>query len=112
MSGAEGFPAEDATTPARFGQAPIPMTPPRGEDLAYQPLPGLAGRFEWLEESLVLSAVETPEGFSEQGEAYIEFDLDGSASDTFLYLDDESGRTLVLHVLPLVDVVRIRAETS
>jgi hypothetical protein len=39
----------------------------------------------------------------------VEFDVDGTASDTTVQLSDESGRSLLLHVLPLAEGVRIDA---
>ena len=54
--------------------------------------------------------LQTPEGYQDRGQSAIEFDLDGTASDTSLYLDDETGRRLVLDVLPLAYRVRIHAE--
>jgi prepilin-type N-terminal cleavage/methylation domain-containing protein len=89
------------------GQTPIPMAPVRGEERSYRPLPGQLGDFEWLEDDLVFAGLETPEGWIDRGEASIEFERDGTASYTALYLDDESGRSLVLDVLPLADAVRI-----
>jgi prepilin-type N-terminal cleavage/methylation domain-containing protein len=91
------------------GQAPIPLAAPRGQAAEFRPLPGALGRTEWLEDSLSFAGVETPEGLAEEGEVVVEFDVDGTASDTTLQLGDESGRTLLLHVLPLADGVRIDA---
>jgi hypothetical protein len=42
----------------------------------------------------------------------IEFATDGTATYTALYLDDDSGRTLVLDVLPLADTIRISDATT
>jgi hypothetical protein len=70
------------------------------------------GRFEWLEDDLAFAGLQTPEGWIERGEVSIEFERDGTASYTEIYLDDESGRTLVLDVLPLADAVRINDATS
>jgi prepilin-type N-terminal cleavage/methylation domain-containing protein len=89
------------------GQTPIPMTPPTGEQAEFRPLPGIGGRFEPLAASVFFSGVETSEGFQDRGEATIEFDYDGTGGHTSLYLDDDSGRTLILDVLPLADGVRI-----
>jgi type II secretion system protein H len=94
------------------GLAPIPMAPEHAEERAYRPLPGLMGRFEWLEDELAFAGLQTPEGWIQRGEVSIEFERDGTASYTEIYLDDESGRTLVLDVLPLADVVRISDATS
>jgi prepilin-type N-terminal cleavage/methylation domain-containing protein len=92
------------------GNSPIPMTPPLEEEVDYRPLPGSSGRFERVDPSVLIAGVETAEGYQARGETVIEFDFDGSSEDTSLYLDDDSGRTLVLDVLPLSDRVRIHAE--
>jgi prepilin-type N-terminal cleavage/methylation domain-containing protein len=92
------------------GNSPIPMTPPLLEEVDYRPLPGRSGRFERVDSSVLIAGVETAGSYQSRGEAAIEFDFDGSADGTSLYLDDESGRTLVLDVLPLADTVRIHAE--
>ncbi len=94
------------------GQSPIPMAAPRGETRAYRPLPGLMGRFERLEDSLVFAGIETPEGWIDQGRVFVSFARDGTASYTALYLDDESGGSVVLDVLPLADAVRVSDAAS
>ena len=94
------------------GETPIPMAPAHAEERVYRPLPGTMGRFEWLEDDLAFAGLQTPEGWIERGEVSIEFERDGTASYTEIYLDDESGRTLVLDVLPLADAVRINDATS
>jgi type II secretion system protein H len=94
------------------GQTPIPMAPPLAEERAYRPIPGLMGRFEWLEDDLSFVGVQTPEGWIQRGAVSVEFERDGTASYTEIHLDDESGRTLVLDVLPLADAVRISDAAS
>jgi type II secretion system protein H len=94
------------------GQTPIPMAPVLAEERAYRPLPGLMGRFEWLEDELAFAGLQTPEARIQSGQVSIEFERDGTASYIEIYLDDESGRTLVLDVLPLADAVRISDATS
>jgi hypothetical protein len=94
------------------GETPIPMAPVLAEERAYRPLPGLMGRFEWLEDDLAFAGLQTPEGWIERGEVSIECERGGTASYTEIYLDDESGRTLVLDVQPLADAVRISDATS
>ena len=88
------------------------LSAPLQDELDYHPVPGTIGRFEWLEDSLFFSGLETPEGLVERGDAVIEFDRDGTATDTSIYLDDDSGRTLELRVLPLADGVRMADVTS
>ncbi len=94
------------------GETPIPMAPTHAEQRAYRPLPGIMGRFEQIEDNLTFTGLQTPEGWIERGEVSIEFERDGTASYTEIHLDDESGRTLVLDVLPLADAVRISDATS
>lgn len=109
---AEGREPEPPAALDLRGSSPIPMAPDLGEEIAFRPVPGRSGRFAWLEDSLAFGGIETPEGFTERGDAAIEFDYDGTATDTSLFIDGEEGRTLVLRVLPLADVVRIHEETS
>ena len=109
---AEGRAPEPAAPLDLRGQTPIPMAPAYAEERAYRPLPGLMGRFEWLEDNLAFAGLQTPEGWIQRGEVSIEFERDGTASYTEIHLDDESGRTLQLDVLPLADAVRISDATS
>jgi type II secretory pathway pseudopilin PulG len=109
---AEGREPEPAAPLDLRGETPIPMAPVQAEQRAYRPLPGLMGRFEWLEDDLSFAGLQTPEGWIERGEVSIEFERDGTASYTEIHLDDESGRTLVLDVLPLADAVRINDAPS
>ena len=109
-----GQPGDQPAAPLELdlrGQTPIPMTPPSGQAAEFRPLPGVMGRFEPLDSAVFFSGVETSEGFQDRGEATIEFSYDGTADDTSLYLDDDSGRSLILDVLPLADGVRVH-ETS
>ena len=94
------------------GQSLIPMSPPLAQVRAYRPLPGLMGRFERLEDSVVFLGIETPEGWIDQGRAFVSFARDGTASYTALYLDDDTGRSVVLDVLPLADIVRVSDAAS
>jgi len=108
-----GLPPEPPEELDLRGEAPIPMTPRKSSGEAdYRVLPGVAGRFEYVESSVFITGIETSAGYQDHGEAEIEFDFDGTASDTSLYLEDESGRTLALDVLPLADGVRIREEAG
>ena len=104
---------EEAPPPLDLrGQGPIPMTPAQTGAAEYLPLPGLLGRFEWLGDSVVITGVDTEAGFTDRGEVAIEFDYDGTASDTSVHLEDENGRRIALDVLPLADGVRIHVEES
>lgn len=98
----------DETAPLDLrGSAPIPMQAPRGDERSWLPLPGTLGRFVWLEDELAFDGIETAGEWIRQGDAAVEFEWDGTTAPAAVYLDDESGRRLVLEVLPLADGVRI-----
>ena len=90
------------------GSAPIPMTPPLEATREFRPLPGMFGRETTIEESLRFQAVETPGGSIDKGEAFVDFERDGTASPTEIVLADDDGHALALEVLPLAEAVRIR----
>jgi type II secretion system protein H len=79
-------------------QTPISLAAPVEEQREYAPLPGLFGRFTYLDGDLAFAGVETPAGWVDRGEVTIDFDRD--------------GQSLVLEVLPLAEAVRIRDEPS
>lgn len=110
--GQEEAEPEPPTATDGSGRKPIDLAPPALEELDFRPLPGVVGRFVWLEDPFLFASVETPEGLVDRGDAVIEFDYDGTASDTSIFLDDGEGRTLVLRVLPLADGVRIHEDTG
>ena len=109
---AEGREPEPVAPLDLRGETPIPMAPVHAEQRTYRPLTGSMGDFEWLEDNLTFAGLQTPEGWIDRGEVSIEFERDGTASYTEIYLDDESGQTLVLDVLPLADAVRINDAPS
>lgn len=90
------------------GATPLPLAAPRTARLEYEPVPGRFGEFQYLEANLSFAGIVTPEGWIDRGDSYIAFDRDGTASYTEIFIDDESGRQVVLDVLPLADAVRIR----
>ena len=89
------------------GQAPLPLEAPLEDERSFHPVPGTLGRMTWLDESLFFEGLETPEGWIERGEAGVEFETDGTATQTAIHLADEAGHGLVLDVRPLADAVRI-----
>ena len=90
------------------GDSPLPLAAPRDATLAFRPLPGLLGRDEPLADSLRFRGVETAAGFSDSGEATIEFAPDGTSETTSVILDDDSGRALEVEVLPIAEAVQVR----
>ncbi len=89
------------------GATPIPMAPPRASARAFRPLPGLFGRANQIESSLVFQGIETADGGVARGEVFVVFERDGTASATQIVLSDDDGHALSLEVLPLADAVWI-----
>ena len=107
---AEALGEEEPLEPEAFdlrSQLPLPLEAPRGAERAFRPLPGSLGREELLEDSLGFRGVETPTGWLERGGTSIEFAMDGTTEAAAVILDDDSGRTLVIDVLPLAEAVRV-----
>ena len=78
----------------------------------YTALPNRFGRLTPLNDEVLIAGVETPSGWIEQGDAFIDFDRDGTTSYTVIVLASEDGDTLELEVMPLADAVRIRDAES
>lgn len=93
------------------GATPLPLEAP-GNGGEFEPIPGLFGRFSWLEEPVLLAGLETPDGWIDAGDTFVEFARDGSAEPSEIVLEDDSGRRLVLVVLPLDDAVRFLDEEA
>ena len=103
----------DAVTPAAAeldlrGNTPLSLTAPRGQEIAYRPIPGNFGRLQVVAEPFYFEGVETPEGWIDAGEVSVEFARDGTASYTLIHLQDASGNRIALDVYPLDERVRIR----
>jgi prepilin-type N-terminal cleavage/methylation domain-containing protein len=94
------------------GGTPLPLAAPDRGAFEFEPIPGLFGRFQWLEEPLYFAGLETTQGFIAGGDTFIEFGADGSASPTQIVIEDGSGRRIVLAVLPLDDAVRFVDEDA
>jgi prepilin-type N-terminal cleavage/methylation domain-containing protein len=118
LSAAEADPAEGAAAPEAgdpaaaepAGRAPLSLAPPQRTEGEFQALPGGFGRERPLPGDVAFAGVETEEGVAEQGVVPVAFRPDGTTSWTQILLDDESGRSRTLEVLPLADVVRILDE--
>jgi prepilin-type N-terminal cleavage/methylation domain-containing protein len=93
------------------GETPLPLAAPREEERLFRPLPGQFGTFRYIDDQMVL-AVHESGGWIEQGEVAVTFERDGTASYTEISIEDETGRTVVLDVMPLADAVRVRDETT
>ena len=108
----EDEPVEDEEPFDPTGAAPLPLEAPRGAQRAFRPLPGSLGNDARLEDSLLFRGVETPTGRVEEGSTAIEFSPDGTTEQAAVILDDDSGRALVIDVLPLAEAVRVRNAES
>jgi prepilin-type N-terminal cleavage/methylation domain-containing protein len=105
---------EEEDEPAKLdlsGRAPLDLSPPVDEELAYQPIPEHLGRQRWLEEGFFFEGIQTPEGWLTRGEAQIVFESDGTTDDSELVIVDDDENAIRLEVRPLLDTVRIVEET-
>jgi len=90
------------------GNTPLPLRAPRQPLRNFQPIPGKFGNREVVADPFYFERLETPDGPVTQGEAWVLFERDGSASYTEIYLEDKKGHVLAVDVYPLDDRVRIR----
>jgi prepilin-type N-terminal cleavage/methylation domain-containing protein len=91
-------------------RGPLDLSAPYEAELAFEPLPGMLGDTVLISDDVVISGVETSEGYLERGQVAIRFETDGTATSAAVFLGNEADRSLVLDVLPLADRVRIRDE--
>ncbi|HJO23267.1 MAG: prepilin-type N-terminal cleavage/methylation domain-containing protein [Myxococcota bacterium] len=92
------------------GLTPLPLEPSTRAARDWYPMPGTSGRFVWLDEELSITGVETTGDWIETGDVPIEFDWNGTTVPAAVHLDDESGRRLMLTIMPLAEGVRITDE--
>jgi type II secretion system protein H len=92
------------------GNSPLPLAAPREAEKTFQPVPGMFGRTQVLEDPFYFSGLQTSQGFVTQGESSVLFERDGTASYTEIYIEDGAGESIALDVFPLDDRVRIRRE--
>jgi prepilin-type N-terminal cleavage/methylation domain-containing protein len=91
--------------------APLSLEPPPLREHVFGPLPGLGGHIEDLGKEIAFVRIETEGGSVRNGEAFVHFERDGTASPAKIVLDDSEGRQLSLEILTLADSVRILDET-
>jgi prepilin-type N-terminal cleavage/methylation domain-containing protein len=91
-------------------EAVLDLSPPGNTEQEYRPLPSRFGRLDRLDDDISFVGVETRGGWVRKGNSYIAFAQDGTADHATIVLDDETGQSISLDVLPLADVVRIHHE--
>jgi prepilin-type N-terminal cleavage/methylation domain-containing protein len=106
--GLEAPPPEEE--PDLLGDAPLDLSAPAQEARSYYPIPGMFGRVRDLDPDVQFAGLETPDGWVTRGEVSIDFDRDGTASYTEIFLEDAAGRGISLHIRELDDVVRIHED--
>lgn len=90
------------------GNTPLPLEAPRAGLHEFRPIPGRFGNVDVVTDPFFVDRLETPQGTVSEGETWVVFDRDGTASHTVIHLQDPDGRALALDVYPLDDLVRIR----
>lgn len=103
--------AEDEPPPPEeideSSNAPVSLTPPRGEVRDYYPIPNRFGGDDWLPEDYYFEGVQTPEGWIQKGSVQIVFERDGTSDFAEIVLADTWDNSLTLEIQPLLDTVRI-----
>jgi hypothetical protein len=89
-------------------QKRIDLTPPRGEERAFHPLPSQLGRTVILTDGIEFAGVETDRGPVSHGAVTITFGRDGTVEPTSIVLMDGSGHRLALDLAPLDEAVLVR----
>ncbi len=90
------------------GNSPLSLEAPRAAEIAYRPIPGNFGKLQIVKHPFFFEGLETPGGWISRGEASVDFERDGSANYTEIYLEDPAGNRIALDVHPLDERVRVR----
>jgi hypothetical protein len=91
-------------------RAPLSLAPPERALGEFEALAGAFGRGMRLPGDVAFVGVETEAGVAKEGSTAVAFGADGTTDYTEIVLDDASGRSRTLEVLPLADAVRILDE--
>jgi type II secretion system protein H len=95
------------------GSSELPLAAPASAIAEFAPVADSFGNLREFEDGVFVASIETAEGAVQHGEAQLVFDRDGSADYSEIVLQEESGETQRLAVLPLDDAVRyVDAETA
>lgn len=92
------------------GNTPLDLRAPSRALRDFHPIPGNFGNREVVAHPFYVERLETPLGTLSDGEAWVQFDRDGSAEYTEIYIEDKEGHVIALDVHPLDERVRIRDE--
>ncbi len=70
---------------------PLPLRAPSSGRREYHSAPPPLGKDHWLDDSFRFAGMETPEGWLQQGDAFIGFDRDGTSVAATVVMDAVSG---------------------
>lgn len=93
-------------------EGPLSLSPPRGAERLYYPIPGRFGVTARLQPDTYFVGIDTPEGWLESGEVQVVFAVDGSSDFSELVVADAWDNKITLEVQPLLDQVRIRSDSA
>ena len=100
---------EDAAQPGEFDlSAPIPMSPPIGEEPDFFPLSGAFGRMTRLGDDFYFVGVDSEAGWFESGAVEVVFGPDGIAEYSEIRMADAWDNVVVLEIEPLIELIRVR----
>ena len=93
------------------GEKNLDLSPPRGGERSFHPLPTQIGRTVVLGDGIEFGGVETDGGAVDQGAVAITFERDGTVQPTTIVLIDASGNRVALDLAPLDEAVVVRDAT-
>lgn len=88
----------------------ISLDPPKKDVRDYYPIPSRFGQRAQLPEDFFFEAINTPEGWIDDGSVQLVFQWDGTSDFAEIILGDAWGNTLTLEIQPLLETVRIRQD--
>jgi prepilin-type N-terminal cleavage/methylation domain-containing protein len=88
--------------------APLPMSPPPGDERDYYPVSGAGGKASYLSDDFYFVGIDSESGWFESGGVFIGFGPDGVAEYTELRLADAWDNVVVLEVAPLLELIHVR----
>ena len=100
---------EPPTDPALLagGRAKVSLDPPDAKERDYYAIPSKFGEVSYLPLDYFFIGLEGPDGFFEEGDAWLVFGRDGTTDYTEIWMGDAWDNEVMLEVQPLMDRVRI-----
>ena len=106
--GEEEEPPPPASGQQYDSQGRISLSPPQSEQPDWFPVPNMLGREQLLPDDCFFESIDYPDGFAEEGEAWVTYGRDGTTDYAEITMVDSWENRVVLEIEPLLDAVRVR----